>query len=77
MVYNTLNKLMWTKKLREYSVTIIHRGAHGDKKVIPGDKITQVKKSHFYYKDGEREKFIPNHRVIEISRNGEVKWMRK
>jgi uncharacterized protein (UPF0248 family) len=80
MVFETLNRLKWTGKLQDCQVVLLHRGAPGDKKVIPGDRITQVKKSYFYYKEGAGmgdEKFIPLHRVLEIIVDGEVVWKRK
>lgn len=80
MVFQTLNKLRWTGKLPLCQVLILHRGAPDDRKIVPGSQITQVKKSYFYYKDGKEgnaEKFIPLHRVLEIIVNGEVMWKRK
>lgn len=78
MAFETLNKLRWTGKLAECEVVILHRGAPHDQKTIPGSKITQVKKSHFYYKDGAggRESFIPLHRVLIVRLRDEVIWKR-
>ncbi len=76
MVFKTLNRLRWKGGLHAARVVILHRGAPGDRKVIPGSSITQVKKSHFYYKDGDRESFMPLHRVLEITVGGEALWKR-
>jgi uncharacterized protein (UPF0248 family) len=76
MVFQTLNKLKWTGKLEKCKIVIRHRGAPEDRKEIPGSRITQVKKSYFYYKDGDRENFIPLHRVLLITVGGEVLWKR-
>jgi uncharacterized protein (UPF0248 family) len=76
MVFKTLNRLKWKGGLQAARVVILHRGAPGDRKVIPGSRITQVKKSHFYYKDGGRESFMPLHRILEIRLDGETIWKR-
>lgn len=76
MVYSTLNRLKWTGKLRDCEIIILHRGAPEDKKIIQGEKVTEVKKSYFLYKN-EREVFIPLHRVLEIRLKGETLWKRK
>ena len=76
MAYQTLNRLKWTGKLEGSEIVIRHRGAPQEMKVIPGSKVTQVKKSHFYYQDGGRESFIPMHRVLKIRKNGEDIWKR-
>ena len=76
MVFDTLNRLNWTGRLHAAKVVILHRGAPEDRKVILGSSITQVKKSHFYYKDGGKGSFIPLHRVLEIIVDGETAWKR-
>lgn len=76
MAFNTLNRLKWTGKLDGAEIVIRHRGAPQETKVIAGSKVTQVKKSHFYYEDGGRESFIPLHRVLEIRLGGETIWKR-
>ncbi len=76
MAYDNLNRLKWTGKLDKGEIVIRHRGAPQETKVIPGSKVTQVKKSHFYYKEGGSEGFIPLHRVLEIRLRGETIWKR-
>ncbi len=76
MAFNTLNMLKWTGKLDRGEIVILHRGAPQEMKVIAGSKVTQVKKSHFYYKEGNRESFIPLHRILEIRLDGEIIWKR-
>ncbi len=51
MVYNTLNRLKWTGRLPECRVVILHRGAPKDEKSILGRDITEIKKSHFLYRE--------------------------
>jgi len=77
VVFDTLNRLKWTGKLGNCSVTILHRGAPGDRKVIGGEQITQIKRGHFYYTSNNREILIPLHRVLEVSVDGESVWKRK
>lgn len=76
MVFQTLNKLKWTKKLENCEIIILHRGAPGDKKTISGKDITEVKKDRFCYRARDEETTIPNHRVLEIKLNGKLIWKR-
>ena len=78
MVYETLNRLKWKGGLEDCEIVILHRGAPGDKKVIHGKSVTEVKKSYFYYKDSTsgRETYIPLHRVLEIRLGVKVIWKR-
>lgn len=77
MVFETLNKLKWTGRLADCEITFVHRGAKDDRKTISGREVTSVKRSHFYYRDNDRETFIPNHRVLEIRVGGKTLWKRK
>ncbi len=73
MVYRVLGKLKWKGELKDCEIIILHRGAPGNRKTISGKKVTEVKKSYFYYKDG-RETCIPLHRILEIKLKGKVIW---
>lgn len=73
MVYNVLNRLKWTGKLGDCEITILHRGAPGDRKTIQGKNVTEVKRSYFLYKNRE-ETTIPLHRVLGIKLEGEMIW---
>ncbi len=79
MVYNTLNKLKWTGKLQDCRLVILHRGAPGDEKPILGKQITEVKKSHFLYREEGRkeETYIPMHRVLRVILGKKILWERK
>lgn len=78
MVYGTLSRLKWVGGLEECEIVIVHRGAPGNKKTISGKKVTEVKKSYFYYKGkGGREVCIPLHRVLEVRLEGKVIWERR
>lgn len=76
MAFQTLNKLKWTDKLDRCEVVIVHRVAENDRKTIPGEKITEVKKGYFQYKNTEtrEETTIPMHRVREIRVEGKTVW---
>jgi uncharacterized protein (UPF0248 family) len=77
MVFQTLNKLKWEGGLEGTEVVILSRGSPKDRKTISGRKIISIKRSHFYYRDNDRETFIPNHRVLEIRKEGKTIWKRK
>lgn len=77
MVFQTLNKLKWKGQLKGAEVVIVHRGAKDDRKTISGQRITSIKRTHFYYRDNDHETFIPNHRVLEIWKEGKTIWKRK
>ena len=77
MVFQTLNRLKWTGQLKDCEIIIVHRGARGDKKLIKGQEIVEVKRTYFLYSESGRETFIPNHRVLEIRLGGRVIWKRK
>jgi len=77
MVFQTLNRLRWKGDLEKAEIIILSRGSPGDRKAIPGDMVKDIKKSHFYFKDKDRETFIPNHRVLEIRMEGKTIWRRK
>lgn len=78
MVYGTLSRLKWVGGLEDCEIVIVHRGAPDDRKVIPGKKVTEIKKSYFYYRNGRngRETCIPLHRVLEVRLEGKVIWKR-
>jgi len=71
-MYEILNKLKWTGKLHEAEIVIVHRGAPGDRKILKGSSIIQIKRSYFVYRNS-KEVFIPMHRVCEI-RVGKKIW---
>jgi uncharacterized protein (UPF0248 family) len=48
-----------------------------DRKTISGRKIIIIKRSHFYYRDGDRETYIPNHRVLEIRKGRKTLWKKR
>ncbi len=77
MAFQILNKLKWTGKLGECEVVIASRGDKEDRRTVEGKNITELKKTYFMYSDGEKETFIPLHRVIEVRRKGKLLWRRR
>jgi uncharacterized protein (UPF0248 family) len=64
-----LNRLRWKDGgLQGVKVTYIHRGAPGDKLVIPAEEITSLGRSFFSIKDSD----IPYHRIVLIERGDEL-----
>lgn len=77
MVFQTLNRLKWKGGIERSSVTFVSRGSPGDRKTIDGKEITEIKKDHFLFREEGKETFIPNHRVLEIRKDGRLAWKRK
>jgi uncharacterized protein (UPF0248 family) len=76
MVFQTLNRLKWSGRLKSCRIVILHRGAKDNKKVVEGSLVTEIKRSYFLYREKGRETFIPNRRVLEIRVNGRAVWKR-
>ena len=77
-----LNRIRWNpeEKGRTYEITYIHRGAEGDKRVIPFSSIEEIHSSWFTYTDPEGgEVTIPFHRVLEVrdAESGKVIWRKR
>lgn len=79
MAYEELNRLKWTERLSGAKITIIHRGAPNNQKLILGKNITEIKKGHFMYLDDETgdETYIPMHRILSIELEGKVLWKKR
>ena len=77
MAFEVLNRLKWKGGLEWCEIIILHRGAPGDRKVIPGQQLTGLDRHYFYYKDGDRETTIPLHRVREVWLEGKLVWQRE
>lgn len=71
-----LNELKWHPKLklREARITITHRGAPNDKRVIQGSEVLELGRSFMRVASREGEVEIPYHRVLRIEARGEVLW---
>lgn len=75
MAFEVLNRLKWKGGLESCEIIILHRGAPGDRKTIPGSKVIEIKRSYFSYKNG-RETTIPLHRIREIRLEEKILWKR-
>ncbi len=73
-VRETLNYLKWGEKCDFSGVEVeyIHRGVPGDTKIIRGDEIKEIGRSFMILAEAS----IPHHRVIRITRRGEVIFQR-
>lgn len=73
---DVLNKLKWHPDydLSEAEITILHRGAPRDRKVIEGEEILDIGSGFMKVKSGERPVEIPYHRILKIGVSGEIVW---
>jgi len=73
---NLLNRLVWDANLLpdDYVIVYISRGAPGDLEEVRGSAIVKVWARGFEIKAGNKTKYIPFHRIVEIKniKTGEV-----
>lgn len=71
-----LNRLKWDPKfkLESAKVTILHRGAPGDTRLIGGNEVLSMGRGFMRVLSPEGEVDIPYHRVLKIEVNGKVIW---
>ncbi|HID60802.1 MAG TPA: DUF504 domain-containing protein [Hadesarchaea archaeon] len=71
-----LNKLKWggANTLQSVKVTILHRGAPNDRRVIEGTKIIELGSGFMHVVAPEGEVEIPYHRILQIEVRGETLW---
>lgn len=74
--FDILNKIKWTSNLKKCEIVILHRGAPNNRKIISGEKITEIKKDRFWYMEKE-EICIPMHRILEIKFDGKIIWQKE
>jgi len=74
-----LNKLRWHPRLdlRDARVTILHRGAPGDVRVIDGGDIRELGRGFMRVISPEGEVYIPYHRILRIEAGGGVLWEKR
>lgn len=59
-------------------LAVVHRGAPGDLRVLPGSRITEIGAAGVTVELDEAEAFIPYHRVLEVREvGGETLWDRE
>jgi hypothetical protein len=71
-----LSKLRWHPEfdLQKAKVTIVHRGAPGDARVIKGDDIKELGPAFMRVVAPEGEVEIPYHRILRIEARRQVLW---
>jgi uncharacterized protein (UPF0248 family) len=74
MVFQTLNKLKWTGKIKDCKVIIRDSKESDNRKIISGQNITELKKTYLLYKSRDEEVFIPLHRIAEIRYKERLLW---
>jgi len=74
-----LNKLKWggEDELQSAKVTILHRGAPNDKRVIKGNDILELGRGLMRVVSPEGEVEIPYHRILRIEARGRVLWEKR
>ena len=76
---DALNKLRWHPEfdLREAEVTIVHRGAPADVKVIGGGDIQELGPAFMRVITPEGEVEIPYNRILQIEVRKQVLWKKR
>jgi uncharacterized protein (UPF0248 family) len=77
MAFEVLNRLRWKGGIELAEIVILHRGAPGDRKAIPGKQLTGLDRHYFWYSERGMEITIPLHRIREIRLEGKPIWERK
>jgi len=74
-----LNKLKWggANELRSAKVTILHRGAPNDRRVVAGEEILELGRGFMRVVSLEGEVKIPYHRILQIEVGGRVVWKKR
>lgn len=73
---DVLNKLKWCGEMRDVRVTILHRGAPGDRKTFTDMDIVRLGRSFMHVRSGHGEVQIPYHRILRIEAGNRVLWER-
>lgn len=73
---DVLNKLKWCGEMRDVRVTILHRGAPGNRKTFTEREIAGLGRSFMRVKSGDLEVQIPYHRILRIEAGDRVLWER-
>jgi len=73
-----LNKLKWGgEALQSARVTILHRGAPNDKRIIEGKDILELGRGFMRVASPEGEVEIPYHRILRIETGRHVLWEKR
>lgn len=76
---DVLNKLKWggEDELQSSRVTILHRGAPKDKRIIEGSDILELGRGFMRVASSEGEVEIPYHRILRIEAHGHILWEKR
>jgi len=76
---DVLNKLKWggEDELQSSRVTILHRGAPNDKRIIEGSDILELGRGFMRVASPEGEVEIPYHRILRIEAHGHMLWEKR
>lgn len=80
MVYSVLNKLLAEGRLKLCSITVFHKGATGNRRMVFGREISRITRSHIEYTGGEsgyERLSVPLESVLEIEVDGRTVFRRK
>lgn len=74
-----LNRLKWHPRLSllDAKVTIVHRGAPGDVRVVEGNDIKELGRAFMRVASREGEVDIPYHRILRIEARGRTLWRKR
>ena len=72
-----LNRLKWTGGLEHARVTILHRGAPSDKRVVEGREIIELGRGFVRVGSPGSEVEIPYHRILRIEARGKLLWQKR
>ncbi|MDI6883895.1 MAG: RNA repair domain-containing protein [Hadesarchaea archaeon] len=73
-----MNKLKWSGGgIQDARVTILHRGAPGDKRIITGEDILELGRGFMRVVSPEGEVEIPYHRILRIELGDQVLWEKR
>ena len=74
-----LNKLKWHSKftLQDSKITIVHRGAPGNIRIIDGADIIELEHSFMRVASPDGDVEIPYHRIIQIEVQGNILWQKR
>ena len=77
-IREVLNKIKWSQcKLDRTQITITHRGAPGNVKVIRGSSVKDVAPRALLIEEGGEEVIIPYHRIKAIQIGEETIWKKR
>ncbi len=80
MAYNILSKLLAEGRLKSCSITVFHKGATGNRRMVFGREISRITRSHIEHAGGEsgyERLSTPLESVMEIGVEGRTVFRRK